>query len=187
MKFNFQPTLEDDLVILTPLQEDNFTALFNVASDQLLWEQHPAKQRSTFDGFTEFFNECLASGGSLLITDKKTGDVIGHSRYNTTEGMPNAIEIGWTYLARQCWGGKYNRAIKYLMLDHAFGSFDIVLFYVDKDNFRSQKAVEKIGGIRIEHPESESIPVKSSRNVIFRIRKQEWYSNPLNRRNNPVT
>lgn len=184
MKFTLQPTLEDELVLLTPLKENDFDALFGVASDPLLWELHPAKQRSTPEGFAEFFKECLASGRSLLIKDKKTGEVIGHSRYNTPEGKPNAVEIGWTYLARRYWGGEYNRAVKYLMLDHAFRWCDEVLFYVDKDNFRSQKAVEKIGGIKIERPESESIPVKDPRNIIFRIRKHEWDANPMNRRKN---
>jgi len=42
---NLQPVLENDLVKLAPLQESDFEALYRVASDPLVWEQHPNKNR----------------------------------------------------------------------------------------------------------------------------------------------
>ena len=55
------------------------------------------------------------------------------------------MEIGWTFLETKFWGGAYNRELKSLMLDHAFRFVDRVLFVVGENNFRSQKALEKIG------------------------------------------
>ncbi len=60
-----------------------------------------------------------------------------------------AVEIGWSFLSRKYWGGVYNKSIKKLLIDYAFESLEDVIFYIGKENIRSQKAVEKIGGIRI--------------------------------------
>ena len=38
---NLQPILENENVKLLPLQEDDFEVLYQVASDPLIWEQHP--------------------------------------------------------------------------------------------------------------------------------------------------
>lgn len=45
MTFDTQPILENDKAILYPLQEEDFEALYAVASDPLIWEQHPNKDR----------------------------------------------------------------------------------------------------------------------------------------------
>ena len=60
------------------------------------------------------------------------------------------IEIGWTFLARSHWGGRANREVKRLMLDHAFTFVDTVIFWVGHENWRSQGAMTKIGGIKRE-------------------------------------
>jgi RimJ/RimL family protein N-acetyltransferase len=38
--------------------------------------------------------------------------------------------------------------MKRLMIDHAFRFVDCVVFLVAPENYRSQRAVEKIGGVR---------------------------------------
>jgi RimJ/RimL family protein N-acetyltransferase len=58
------------------------------------------------------------------------------------------VEIGWTFLARSHWGGKYNGQMKELMLRHAFRFVERVVFLIGEHNLRSQRAVEKIGGRR---------------------------------------
>jgi hypothetical protein len=57
------------------------------------------------------------------------------------------IEIGWTFLARRYWGGRYNGEMKRLMLEHAFQTVDEVVFIIGPENHRSRRAVEKIGAI----------------------------------------
>ena len=58
----------------------------------------------------------------------------------------NEIEIGWSFLARPYWGGRYNGEMKRLMLDHAYKFVNRVLFIIGPENIRSRRAVEKIGG-----------------------------------------
>lgn len=90
----------------------------------------------------------MDSGGCLVILDQKTGEMIGSSRYWGYDEEISEIEIGWTFIAPAYWGGEYNREIKQLMLTHAFKYVDRVIFKVGVNNFRSQRAMEKIGGVQ---------------------------------------
>ena len=92
----------------------------------------------------------MESGGALIALDARDGRVIGSSRFHGYDEEKSEIEIGWTFLARSYWGGTYNKAMKQLMLQHAFTFVTSVVFMVGPENWRSQKAMEKIGGVRIE-------------------------------------
>jgi RimJ/RimL family protein N-acetyltransferase len=149
MPFDFQPTLKGELLDLRPLRPKDFHDLYAVASDPLIWEQHPIRDRYKDEVFRVFFREALDSGGALVAIDSKSGRVIGSSRFHGYDQQKSEIEIGWTFLARSHWGGIFNREMKQLMLRHAFGFVDSVIFVVGTQNLRSQRAVEKIGGVRV--------------------------------------
>jgi N-acetyltransferase len=142
-----QPTLRGELLELRPLRADDFEALFRVAADPLIWEQHPEPTRYQEATFRGFFAEALASGGALVALDRATGAVIGSSRYHGYDAERGVVEIGWTFLARAYWGGRYNGEMKRLMLEHAFRSVGRVIFVIGPENRRSRRAVEKIGGV----------------------------------------
>lgn len=146
---DLQPNLTSDLLRLRPLRSEDYPALFAVASDPLVWAQHPANDRYQATVFKAFFDDALASGGALIAIDAKLGAVIGSSRYYAYSAEQRTVEIGWTFLAREYWGGAHNGDMKRLMLTHAFQFVDKVFFFVGINNLRSQKAVEKIGGVQI--------------------------------------
>jgi RimJ/RimL family protein N-acetyltransferase len=148
MSFHLQPTFQGDLLELRPLRPEDFPDLFVVASDPLIWEQHPNKDRYKEEVFKVFFQEAMECGGAFLVIDRRDGRVIGSSRYNGYDPNQNEIEIGWTFLARSHWGGVFNREMKRLMLEHAFQFVDRVIFVVGPGNIRSQRALEKIGAVR---------------------------------------
>ena len=148
MSFDRQPTLRGELLELRPLRVEDFDALYSVAADPLIWEQHPDNDRYQKDVFTAFFREALDSGGALVAIDRADGQIIGSSRFHGYDPEASEIEIGWTFLARSHWGGRYNGEMKRLMLRHAFQFVENVIFMVGPRNLRSQRAVEKIGGVR---------------------------------------
>lgn len=149
MAFELQPHLTGRLLDLRPLRAEDFPALYAVASDPFIWEQHPDHDRYEEPVFREFFREALESGGALLAVDRATAKLIGSSRYHGYDAAARVIEIGWSFLARAYWGGRYNGEMKRLMLDHAFRWVGRVLFIVHLENRRSQRAVERIGGVRV--------------------------------------
>src|SRR5204862_967573 len=115
----------------------------------LIWEQHPVRDRYKADVFSAFFRESLASRGALAALDCTDGKIVGSSRFHAYNAQTSEVEIGWTFLARSHWGGRYNREMKQLMLRHALDFVNHVVLLVGPKNFRSRRAVEKIGGVEI--------------------------------------
>src|SRR6266487_5502084 len=148
MPFDLQPNLKGELIGLRPLRPEDWDDLFAVASDALIWEQHPESDRYKEDVFRIFFQDALESGGAFVVIDRKSQRIIGSTRFYGYDQEKSEIEIGWTFLARKYWGGRYNREMKQLMLRHAFKFVESVVFLVGEKNIRSQKATEKIGAVK---------------------------------------
>ncbi|MBY0458018.1 MAG: GNAT family N-acetyltransferase, partial [Gemmataceae bacterium] len=66
MEFDRQPHLIGELLELRPLRPDDFDALFAVASDPLIWEQHPEPDRYREEVVRGFFQGAVESGGALV-------------------------------------------------------------------------------------------------------------------------
>ena len=147
--FELQPTLTGNLLELRPLRPDDWDALYAAASDPLIWELHPERDRYKPDVFRRYFESGLESGGAFVVIDRLTGHVIGSSRYHGYDEAAGEIEVGWTFLTRDYWGGRYNREMKRLLVGHALRFVRRVLFNVGVTNYRSQRAMEKIGGARV--------------------------------------
>jgi RimJ/RimL family protein N-acetyltransferase len=154
MKFELQPThLQNEFIQLIPLQENDFEALYEVANDELLWEQHPNKLRYQRDVFYNFFQGAIESNGAFLIRNVLTNETIGSSRFYDYNKNDNSILIGYTFIGRKYWGKGYNKALKKLMMDYAFQYVRTIYFHVGACNIRSQKAIEKIGAIKVDEIE----------------------------------
>lgn len=174
MSFDLQPVLEDRRVRLSPLRAGDFTALYAVASDPLIWEQHPNPDRYREDVFRTFFQGAMESGGALLVSDARSRAVIGSSRYYALDESAGSVAIGYTFLARRCWGGSHNRAMKTLMLDHAFGHLQRVIFHVGEHNRRSRIAMERLGAERTGKAPIAYYGEVPHSNVIYEIKREAW-------------
>lgn len=172
MSIDLQPTLHGSLVTLRPLRLTDWDALFAVAADPLIWEQHPARDRYQEQVFRAFFADAMASGGALLAHDAATGQVIGSSRYFGHDAARREVEVGWTFLARSHWGGRYNGEMKQLMLDHVFPFVDRVLFLIGPNNVRSQTAVGRIGGVRVG-TRRNAAGVDS---LVYQVTRDHWHA-----------
>lgn len=167
--FDLQPSLTGELLELRPMRPEDWKDLFAVASDPLIWEVHPARDRYKEERFREYFHEGLQSGGALVALDRKTGKIIGASRYFWYGPDHDELEIGWTFLARSYWGGIYNGEMKRLMLDYAFEFVDHVVFLVGADNVRSRKAMTKIGGVLTDRRVQRELHDHTFEFVIFEV------------------
>ncbi|MEO8316260.1 MAG: GNAT family N-acetyltransferase [Pseudomonadota bacterium] len=145
MKIELQPLLCGETLIVRALAQGDQQRLWEVARDPLIWEQHPDKTRCHPAGFARLFKESLESGSALVVIEAATGRIIGSSRYYDWDPAKREIAIGYTFLARDFWGGPVNRELKQLMIGHVAPWVGRVWFHVGKDNLRSQRAMEKIG------------------------------------------
>ena len=171
--FPLQPFLTGKLVSLGPLQRADFDALFSVASDPEIWVQHPVRDRYTEPVFRDYFDRGIDCGGALIVRELATGQVIGSSRYYLYSQDRDEIAIGYTFLARKFWGGSYNADLKSLMLDHAFKHVGSVIFSVGSLNFRSQRAVQKLGA------EVDNVSVHCTPDsIIYRLSKARYRVRP---------
>jgi RimJ/RimL family protein N-acetyltransferase len=182
--FNPQPVLQGNSIRLRPLQPNDFTALYAVARDPLIWEQHPVRDRHRLEIFREFFDDAMRSGGALAV-ETTQGELIGSSRFHDFDQLTGDVEIGWTFLARSHWGGQTNRELKSLMLGHAFQYVERVVFRVGPENRRSQRALEKLGATVIgECADGSGDPdgclkwrlctLRCVRSVVLVISRSDW-------------
>jgi RimJ/RimL family protein N-acetyltransferase len=171
---NLQEILQDDLLQLVPLEAGDFEKLYQVASDPLIWEQHPNKDRYRREVFAKFFEGALESGGAYLILEKSTAEVVGSSRFYDLNEHAETIAVGYTFIARKYWGKGINRRVKTLMLNHAFNFCEAVYFHIGAENIRSQKAIEAIGAVKTGELEVAYYGEPVKLNFEYRISKKEW-------------
>lgn len=183
-EFELQPELENDIIIAKPLSENDFEKLFEVASDPLIWEQHPNKERYKREVFKKFFEGAIESKGAFLVFDKNTGKPIGSSRYYDYDNEKNCVAIGYTFIAKDHWGTTFNRALKTLMLNHAFKFIDKVYFHIGAENIRSQKAITKLGAEKVDEIEMRYHGEEIKLNFVYKMDKDIWIE--LNKKFNAV-
>lgn len=171
---DWQAALSGASIRLRPLEADDFEALYAVAADPLIWEQHPDRVRYQRDRFGLFFQTGLASNGTLVIHDQITGQIVGSSRFTEYDPATAKVEIGYTFLSRTHWGGKVNRELKTLMLDHAFRFVHTACFFVGENNIRSQKAVTKLGAVEVDRVMTVQLGGSVSTSIVYEITKPQW-------------
>jgi RimJ/RimL family protein N-acetyltransferase len=174
MGINIQPTLENEKVILYPLQENDFNDLFAVAADPKIWEQHPNKNRYKIEVFKVFFDGALQSKGAFKIVEKNSGDVIGSSRFYDYNQEDNTILIGYTFFGLSYWGNGFNHTVKTLMLNYIFQFVSKVYFHIGANNVRSQISLGRLGTTKIGEQEVTYFGELPKLNFVYSISKEEW-------------
>jgi RimJ/RimL family protein N-acetyltransferase len=177
MTFDIQPTLKNDKVILSPLQEEDFEALYTVASDRKIWEQHPNKDRWKKEVFHTYFEGAIQSRGAFKIVEKSTGKIAGCTRIYDYNEQDNSVLVGYTFFGREYWGKGMNLSVKALMLDYLFQFVSHVYFQIGADNIRSQIAIGRLGARKIGEQEIAYFGELPKLNFIYRIEKEEWHTN----------
>jgi N-acetyltransferase len=171
---NFQPILQNDLVVAYPLSVSDLEILYKAASDPLIWEQHPNKDRYQRPAFENYFKGAMESGGAFLVKDAQTNEVIGSSRYSDYDPETNTVSVGYTFFVRSHWGKGHNYALKKLMLDHVFQFVSRVTFYIGAVNKRSQISLERLGAVKTGEEEMAYYGEPAKLNYIYTITKEQW-------------
>jgi RimJ/RimL family protein N-acetyltransferase len=177
--------LKGTYLFLEPLERSHLPRLRELARDPRIWEY--TKTLLVNDQYDEQFDQYIEAAldprftgaqASFVMREAGSGEVMGMTRYYRIEPFHRRLSIGYTWYAPNWWGRVHNKECKYLLLKYAFDTlgFQRVEFEVAHQNLRSQKAVEKIGGVR------EALLRKHGRHadgtlrhtVVFSIVDDEW-------------
>lgn len=174
MNFSIQSALENESVQLIPLQASDLEALFQVASDPKIWEQHPTPDRYKREVFSKFFEGAMESKGAFLIIDRRSGDIAGSTRFYGYDEPTGTIRIGYTFYATRFWGTGLNPMVKALMMDYAFQFVQNIELEVGSNNRRSQIAVERLGAKKIKEEMVAYYGETPKLNFVYAISKDSY-------------
>lgn len=174
MNFSIQPTITNDIISISPLENSDFEELYLVASDSKIWEQHPNKDRWKKEVFTVFFTGAMESKGAFKIVDTKTNKIIGSTRFYDYNPTDKSILIGYTFYATAYWGKGINKLVKTEMLNYIFQFVDKVYFNIGADNVRSQIAIARLGAEKVDEQEVTYFGETSKLNFVYLIEKDKY-------------
>lgn len=172
-------------VYLELLQPAHREPLRRLARDERIWEftkmllLNESYDRQ-FDAYYDTALDTNALGGLQSFIIRQTADeaVIGMTRFHSISPADKWLEIGHTWYTPAVWGKAHNKECKLLLLQYVFETlrFNRAQFRVAGQNIRSQKAVEKIGGVKEGVLRKAGYrPDGSLRDtVIFSIIDDEW-------------
>ena len=174
--------LQNDLVLLRPMQLEDAAAVAKVATDERIWE-HIAYTLATEEDVTNYVQKqvALTEKGErivLVIIDKITNKIIGStSIYDFSEEHAHC-EIGSTWITPAYWRTAINTNCKYLLMQHIFEemNFNRVQIKTDNLNLRSQQAIERIGakfeGRLRRHMRRKDGSLRDT--MMYSIIREEW-------------
>jgi RimJ/RimL family protein N-acetyltransferase len=174
MNFSVQSNLTNGQVTVQPLMAADFEALYAVASDPQIWEQHPDRDRYKREVFHVFFEGAMQSGGAFKVVDNTTEKILGSTRFYDYNEADNSIFIGYTFYAVNCWGKSTNQAVKTLMLNYIFQYVNRVRFHVGAGNTRSQIAVSRLGAQKMDEQQAINFGGVPTLKLVFEITKEAW-------------
>ncbi len=86
----------------------------------------------------------------FAVIDLRSGRAAGATRYLNVVAKDRGLEIGGTWYGLEFQRTAINTECKYLLLTHAFETLNAIRVQLktDSENIRSQKAIERIGGVK---------------------------------------
>jgi N-acetyltransferase len=175
-------TLEGDHVRLEPLSRAHHEALCAIGLDEDLWRWTHSQIRTSEEmgAYLETALRYQAEGTALpfVTIDRRSGTIVGSTRYGNIDRGNHRVEIGWTWIGRNWQRTAVNTEAKYLMLRHAFETLGCIRVELKTDalNERSRKAILRIGakeeGILRNHMITDSGRVRHT--VYYSIIDSEW-------------
>ncbi|UQZ37700.1 N-acetyltransferase [Paenibacillus sp. PK3_47] len=174
--------LEGKLIKLVPMEAEHKAELIEVLGNPHIWEFTWRKITSR-EQVAQLIDTALGNmqkGGELpyVMIDKASGRIAGTSRIMHLDLTHRNAEIGCTWISPEFWRTAVNTESKSLLLHHCFEELGLIRvnFTVVGDNFRSQKAVERIGavkeGVLRKHRITSGGDVVN--NVLYSIIDDEW-------------
>jgi RimJ/RimL family protein N-acetyltransferase len=145
-------TLEDERVLLRPLEEEDGEHLVRFAREEPELWTYSLTSASGEEGLEEYIRHAVSSRWTgtaypFVVYDKQAKAYAGSTRFYDIQPFHSTLQLGYTWYGKQFQGTGLNRHCKFLLLDFAFGSLAMerVEFRADARNARSIAAMKSIG------------------------------------------
>lgn len=176
--------LEDDLVLLRPLQEDDIDNLlpFSIHEPDL-WKYSlvRANGKENLENYIQIALKAKANKTEFpfIVFDKITGKYAGSTRFYDINLPFKTLQLGYTWYGKDFQGTKLNKHCKYLLLELAFEKLlmERVEFRADNNNERSIAAMKSIG-CKVDGVMRNNMPTpEGSRrdSIVLSILRNEWF------------
>ena len=185
MTINPNLILEDEFVLLRPLQETDIAHLLPFSRNEPeLWKFSlvRANGKENLENYIRIAIKARENGTEFpfIVYDKRTGKYAGSTRFYDINYGFKTIQLGYTWYGKDFQGTGLNKHCKYLLLTYAFETLGMerVEFRADNDNERSKAAMLSIGCkvdgvLRSNMPTFESELRRNS--IVLSILRKEWF------------
>lgn len=178
--------LEDDFVLLRPLQEFDVDNLLEIAINEPETWQYSLVSAHGKENLTNYIQQAVKSRENktefpFIVFDKKSGKYAGSTRFYDIQLPFKTLQLGYTWYGKEFRGTGLNKHCKYLLLQFAFETLGMerVEFRADNNNERSIAAMKSIG-CKVEGVLRNHMPVflgeeKRRDSIILSILRHEWF------------
>ncbi len=186
MAFNFSENyvLEDDCVLMRPLQENDYANLLEFALHEPDTWQFSLLTAAGEEGLKAYIHAALNGREeqkeyAFIVFDKKTQQYAGSTRFYDIQLSYQSLQVGYTWYGERFRGTGINKHCKYLLLQFAFEKMGMerVEFRADNNNVRSIAAMKSIG-CKVDGILRSNMPTRNSSqrkdSIVLSILKQEW-------------
>lgn len=183
MAMKIEPVvLEGNYVRLEPMRVDHLPAICKAGLEPSIWEwtANIVKDASDLEKYVRnaLADQMLGVALPFVTFERKTGTLVGSTRFGNIDTVNKKAEIGWTWINPKWQRTAINTEAKLLMLSHAFETWKCIRveFKTDANNQQSRNAIARIGGVEEgtlrNHMITESGRFRDS--VYFSIIESEW-------------
>ncbi|MER2046803.1 MAG: GNAT family protein [Solibacillus sp.] len=146
--------VENDIVKLRPVQMSDIEAIANAANDERIWE-HMSVTLLTQEAVENYIENAIKErekGISYMfaVIEKKTDNIVGCTSFLDISFPHKRLEIGATWYNPTVWRSAINTNCKFLLFQYCFEVLNLnrIQIKTGHENYRSQKAIERIGAIK---------------------------------------
>lgn len=188
MNFNFseEVILEDEVVLLRPLQKSDVDNLLEISMNEPETWQYSlirANGKDNLENYIQIALKARANGTEFpfIVFDKKSGKYAGSTRFYDMNLAFKTLQLGYTWYGKAFRGTGLNKHCKFLLLQFAFENLGVerVEFRADNSNQRSIAAMKSIG-CKVEGVLRNHMPTLRSElrrdTIVLSILKEEWFS-----------
>ncbi|MBL7922415.1 MAG: GNAT family N-acetyltransferase [Bacteroidia bacterium] len=176
--------LEDNLVLLRPLEATDFNNLLHFSLNEPEIWKYSLVQAGGEENLKKYIKIAIDARDAkkeypFIVFDKKQNSFAGSTRFYDIQLAQDTLQLGYTWYGKNFQGTGLNKHCKFLLLQYAFETMDIqrVEFRADNSNEKSIAAMKSIG-CKVEGVMRSSMyNLNGSRrdSIILSILRDEWF------------